>query len=169
MINLIIEEFYDVKTNKFGIYKNTFEYFNKILSKDENESINKKDIKFKIDKSNKIKIIRILKNNKLVYNNNIDNNNINNENISFYNNNYSNKLFKKFLRSSSFRGVSKNGNKWQVLFMNNKKKYYLGNFYSEKLAAIIYDIFALKYKGKKASTNYYYTDEQITKIKELKI
>ena len=53
--------------------------------------------------------------------------------------------------------------------MNNNKRYYLGNFNSEKIAAAIYDIFALKYRGNKAITNYIYTRAQMEIIKEIKI
>ena len=31
-------------------------------------------------------------------------------------------------RRSKYRGVSKNGNKWQVLIMVNHKKFYLGSY-----------------------------------------
>ena len=149
--------------NKFVIYKDIVNHFNRNTPKNEYKTFQQKNIKFKTCIFNKIKKYKIIKNNKLVYNNN-------SENISCnIINNYSDKSIKKFLRSSSYRGVSKNGNKWQVLFMNNNKKYYLGNFKSEEIAAKIYDIFSLKYSGKKAMTNYYYTDEQIKKIKELKM
>ena len=48
--------------------------------------------------------------------------------------------------------------------MNNKNKYYLGNYKSEEIAAKIYDIFALKFLGKKAITNFFYNDENIKEI-----
>ena len=153
-----------IKRNKFINYKDTNEQSKKILSKNENEYINKKAIMFKIHKFNDSKKTKIIKNNKLVYNNNSS------EDFSHHNTqNYSNKPIKKFIRNSSFRGVSKNGNKWQVLFMSNNKRYYLGNFNSEKIAAAIYDIFALKYRGNKAYTNYIYTRAQMEIIKEIKI
>ena len=72
-------------------------------------------------------------------------------------------------RSSKYRGVSKNGNKWQVLIMINKKKYYVGNFSSEDLAARIYDIQAIKSWGIKARTNFVYDNKQLNKIYNKKI
>ena len=111
--------------------------------------------------------IRILKNNKLVY--------LNKKLFSAYSNSRAIKKFKKInfivgkKRSSKYRGVSKNGNKWQVLIMINNKKYYLGNYNSEDLAARIYDIQAIKSWGVKARTNFVYDDNQITKIYNKKI
>jgi len=67
-------------------------------------------------------------------------------------------------RSSKYRGVSKNGNKWQVLMMINNKKYFVGNYPSEDLAARIYDIQAIKARGIKARTNFVYDKNQIKKI-----
>ena len=58
--------------------------------------------------------------------------------------------------SSKFRGVSRNGNKWQILIAINNKKYYLGSYPSEELAARVYDIHAIKMRGIKARTNYPY-------------
>ena len=74
-------------------------------------------------------------------------------------------------RSSKYRGVSKNGNKWQVLIMINNKNCYLGNYSSEVLAARIYDIQAIKTWGIKAKTNFVYNNEEIKKIynKEINI
>lgn len=71
--------------------------------------------------------------------------------------------------SSKYRGVSKNGNKWQVLIMKNNKKYYKGSYLSEEIAARIYDIMAIKNFGIKARTNFIYNHIQIKKIKESKI
>jgi len=67
-------------------------------------------------------------------------------------------------RSSKYRGVSKNGHKWQVLIMINNKNCYLGNYPSEDLAARIYDIQAIKSWGAKAKTNFSYDNNQIKKI-----
>ena len=71
--------------------------------------------------------------------------------------------------SSKYRGVSKNGNKWQVLIMIDNKKYYKGSYLSEEIAARIYDIMAIKNFGIKARTNFIYNHIQIKKIKESKI
>ena len=70
-------------------------------------------------------------------------------------------------RSSRFRGVSKNGNQWQVLLMHKKGKSYVGSYISEELAAKIYDILAIKYRGVKARTNFKYNYEQIKKIGDI--
>lgn len=69
-------------------------------------------------------------------------------------------------RGSKYRGVSKNGNQWQVLIMVNKKKRYIGNYKTEDEAASSYDIVAIQNHGSKAKTNFYYTPEQIKKIKQ---
>ena len=67
-------------------------------------------------------------------------------------------------RSSKFRGVSKNGNQWQVLLMYKKSKSYVGSYNSEEMAAKIYDFLSIKLRGVKARTNFKYTFEQIKKI-----
>ena len=70
----------------------------------------------------------------------------------------------KSKRSSKFRGVSKNGNQWQVLLMYKKGKSYVGSYSSEEFAARIYDILAIRLRGVKARTNFKYSYEQIKKI-----
>ena len=70
----------------------------------------------------------------------------------------------KSKRSSKFRGVSKNGNQWQVLLMYKKGKSYVGSYSNEEFAARIYDILAIKLRGVKARTNFKYSYEQIKKI-----
>ena len=70
----------------------------------------------------------------------------------------------KSKRSSKFRGVSKNGNQWQVLLMYKKGKSYVGSYSSEEFAARIYDILSIKLRGVKARTNFKYSYEQIKKI-----
>ena len=72
----------------------------------------------------------------------------------------------KFMRRSKFRGVSKNGNQWQVLIMINKKKCYIGNYKTESEAASVYDVAAIQYHGNKAKTNYSYTYDEIIKIQK---
>lgn len=72
-------------------------------------------------------------------------------------------------RGSRFRGVSKNGNQFQVLIMQNKGKSYIGSYNSEEYAARVYDILAIKYRGIKARTNFKYSSQQIKKIYEMDI
>ena len=111
--------------------------------------------------------IKVLKNNKLVY--------VNKDLLNSYSSSRAIKKLKKinFIirknRSSKYRGVSKNGNYWQVLIMINKKKFYLGNYPSEDLAARIYDIQAIKSRGIKARTNFVYDNNQMKKIYNNKI
>ena len=70
-------------------------------------------------------------------------------------------------RRSKYRGVSKNGSQWQVLIMIKKKKKYMGSYSNEEEAARVYDKYALIYHGKKAKTNYDYTEEEVKKIIQL--
>lgn len=111
--------------------------------------------------------IRVFKNKKLVY-----------VNSFLLNSNSTSKTIKRLnkvnfiginRRGSKYRGVSKNGNQYQVLIMINKKKLYIGSFPVEEDAARIYDILSLKFRGIKAKTNYYYSYEQIKKILETDI
>ena len=111
--------------------------------------------------------VRVLKNNKVVY-----------VNSSLLNNYYTYKNLKivekasnigKSKRSSKYRGVSKNGNQWQVLIMLDKNKSYIRSYSSEYIAARVYDILAIKSKGFKARTNFIYDYEQISKIIEMDI
>ena len=53
--------------------------------------------------------------------------------------------------------------------MANHKKYYLGNYLCEDLAARIYDIQAIKNWGIKARTNFFYNENQMKKILNEKI
>lgn len=111
--------------------------------------------------------IKALKNNKIVY--------INKNLLNSYATTRGVKKLKKFnfiiekKRGSKYRGVSKNGHKWQVLIMINKKKCYLGNYSSEDLAARIYDIQAIKSRGIRARTNFVYDNNQIYNIYKKKI
>ena len=119
---------------------------------------------FELETNNEIKV---LKNNKIVY--------VNKDLLNSYSTSRSVKKLKKInfvirkKRSCKYRGVSKNGNNWQVLIMINHKKYFLGNYPSEDLAARIYDIKAIKSWGVKARTNFFYDKSQIQKIYNKKI
>ena len=132
-------------------------------SKNKKREFRKKYIK-QMQNNNEIKV---LKNNKVVYVNTfLLKSYSTSKNIQKFN---KIKFVERNKRSSRFRGVSKNGNQWQVLIMINKKKSYIGSFSSEELAARIYDIFALKNRGLKARTNFKYTSQQIKKICEINI
>ena len=72
------------------------------------------------------------------------------------NKNIQKKALKINSRSSRYRGVSKNGNKWQVHIMINKKNKYIGIYDSEEIAARIYDLESIKKNGQKAITNFKY-------------
>ena len=111
--------------------------------------------------------VKVLKNNKAVYvNSYLLNSPSTSKNLKKLN---KITFINKNKRSSRFRGVSKNGNQWQVLMMHKKGKSYVGSYTSEETAARIYDILAIKYKGIKARTNFKYTYQQIKKIGDSKI
>ena len=74
------------------------------------------------------------------------------------------KVNKEKTRGSNFRGVSRNGNQWQVLIMVNKKKRYVASFSNETSAAKAYDKVALQHHGLKAKTNFFYSEDQIKQI-----
>lgn len=67
-------------------------------------------------------------------------------------------------RGSRYRGVSRNGNQWQVLIMVAKKKRYVGSYSNEEEAARAYDKAALQNHGTKAKTNFDYVDEELNMI-----
>jgi hypothetical protein len=67
-------------------------------------------------------------------------------------------------RGSHYRGVSRNGNLWQVLIMIDKKKRYVGSYHAEESAARAYDRAAIQYHQAKAKTNFLYKEEEIEKI-----
>jgi len=116
------------------------------------------------DTSNEIKIF---KNKKIVY--------VNKDLLNNYSTSRSIKKTKNInfvirnKTSSKYRGVSRNGSNWQVLIMANNKKYYLGNYPSEELAARVYDIHAIKMRGIKARTNFPYNKVQLKNIFEKSI
>jgi hypothetical protein len=72
-------------------------------------------------------------------------------------------------RSSKYRGVSRNGNNWQVFLMINRRKTYVGTYPSEEIAARVYDIMSIKYRGIKARTNFKYNSGQIKMIKKIEL
>ena len=132
--------------------KEKFTKKNNIVKKNESSLLNENEA------NNEIKVI---KNNKEVYLNSCYKNSFSTKNI----NQLTKKtIFSKSQRRSKFRGVSKNGNHWQVLLMHKKGKSYFGSYSSEELAAKIYDILAIKLKGIKARTNFKYSYQQIKKI-----
>ena len=104
--------------------------------------------------------IKVMKNNKVVYANNIDSF----SKISIIRT--KKKIFNiiKRKRGSKYRGVSKNGNQWQVLMMFRHSKSYIGSYSSEEIAARVYDISSIKHKGVKAITNFNYSPKQINNI-----
>ena len=67
-------------------------------------------------------------------------------------------------RKSIYRGVSKNGNKWQVIIYSKYSKKYIGLYKTQEIAARIYDIISIKNKSIKAKTNFVYNIHQIQKI-----
>jgi hypothetical protein len=64
-------------------------------------------------------------------------------------------------RGSCLRGVSRNGRcNWQILSMNEGAKAYFGTVDNFLKAAILYDLFSIQAKGKKAKTNFNYTKRE---------
>lgn len=102
--------------------------------------------------------IRIRKNNKMVF-----------INKSLIKPKKKNKEIKEKKRRSRYRGVSKNGNKWQAIMFYNKNKGYIGLYSTEEIAARVYDIYSIKNKGIKAKTNFPYNIHQIKVIIETNI
>ena len=98
--------------------------------------------------------IKINKNNKMVYMNS----------FLFWRKIKKTNIFLRKKRSSKYRGVSKNGNHWQTLMMNNRNKSYIGTYNSEEIAARIYDFNSIKKKGINAKTNFIYNNKQIQNI-----
>ena len=156
----------NLSTNKFPIKSKYFNVINIDSTKNKKkiELKNSEKISQNVKNNNEIKVLR---NNKVVYiNNYLLNSNSTSKNIE--------PLTKiQFIggrkRSSRYRGVSKNGNQYQVLAMFNQSKSYIGSYSSEELAAKIYDIISIKNRGIKAKTNFKYSFEQINKIKNADI
>ena len=163
----------DLKVNDFEIPENNKFFKNEKIDIDENidqskfKNINWKDniIENNFGKKDeedikKRKEVKVMLNNKLVYSNSND--------TYSYSNNFQGSKKIIFMnvgrRRSKYRGVSKNGNQWQVLFMVNNSKSYVGTYTTEDLAARVYDIMAIKNRGNKAKTNFIYSETQIRKI-----
>ena len=152
-----------IQYNNTALKKNNF--FNVIHPK--NQNYKKKITKKYINQGENNNEIKVLKNNKVVY--------VNTYLLNSYSTSKNIKKLNKIAfigrnkRSSKYRGVSKNGNQWQVLMMLNKNKSYIGSYPSEELAARIYDILAIKNRGIKARTNFIYNSKQLKRICEIDI
>mmetsp|Transcript_34037 Transcript_34037/g.41999 ORF Transcript_34037/g.41999 Transcript_34037/m.41999 type:complete len:123 (-) Transcript_34037:811-1179(-) len=64
-------------------------------------------------------------------------------------------------RGSLYRGVSKNGTKWQVMVVRGTIKKYVGAIDNELQAARLYDKYSLIIKGFEAKTNFNYSKRDI--------
>ena len=160
-------------TDKIGNNLKVYPENNKINTSHDENNINSNNKELfiitqeKNAKDNKNNEIKVFKNKKIVY--------INQSLLNSYNTSKNLKKVKNIAfigetkRSSKYRGVSKNGNQWQVLFMNHNKKSYVSNYSSEEVAARIYDILEIKKRGIKARTNFKYNDFQMKKIKDMDI
>jgi len=78
----------------------------------------------------------------------------------------SKKQISKSNRGSRYRGVSRNGKKWQVQVLGTLNKRYIGSISREDEAAKIYDFYAILAHGLKAKTNFSYNKKQLLKIAE---
>ena len=79
-------------------------------------------------------------------------------------NKYTEEDVEKF-RGTKLRGVSKNGrNNWQILCFEESNKVYLGTVDDIVKAALLYDIFSIQFKGRKAKTNFSYTMRELIAI-----
>ena len=162
----------DVNSKKNYIFGNNLNFnnnINNIIVGDEKEnnfinstnSVSVPNNSYPEENGNKIKVF---KNNKTVYMNSywIYNNPAKKKQSS------KNKLMLNG-RSSKYRGVSRNGNNWQVFLMINRRKTYVGTYPSEEIAARVYDIMSIKYRGIKARTNFKYNSGQIKMIKKIEL
>ena len=55
-------------------------------------------------------------------------------------------------RGSKFRGVSKNGSKWQVMIVRGNQKKYIGAIEDEDVAGVLYDKYAIIIQGLQVSS-----------------
>ena len=179
---LQLQSNYIQQYKKNFVHQNSIEFQNETnllkqkrkIKSNEIDSLDTNLLNKSISETSNEKIIRTVKNKKIVYcQSDFNFSPITNKQLSKFNEKNEKKkeenIDEKFrgLRGSKFRGVSKNGNQWQVLIMINKKKRYIGNYKSEKDAARAYDIVAIQNHGKKAKTNFYYTSFEIEKIKNM--
>ncbi len=67
-------------------------------------------------------------------------------------------------KGTPYRGVSKNGNRFQVILFIQGKKRYVGTYATVEEAARTYDKLAIVFHGLKARTNYKYTKEEYDEI-----
>ncbi len=67
-------------------------------------------------------------------------------------------------RGSAYRGVSRNGKKWQVQVLGSLRKRYIGSIPTQEMAARIYDYFSIISHGLKAKTNFSYSKQNILDI-----
>ena len=134
----------------------------KVMNVNSNDIIENNCSKKYDEDNNKRSEVKVMINNKLVYSNSTG------TNLYQYSNNVQKSKKIIFIdvgrRRSKYRGVSKNGNQWQVLIMINKSKSYVGTYTTEDFAARVYDILAIKNRGNKAKTNFIYSESQIRKI-----
>ena len=160
------------KNNIYKIENSNSIYIDKSFSKKDklNSSNINKEINIKENKNIKKRIfiiekksniisneVRVKKNNKIIF--------INKCLIKQKNKN-KNIIKEKKLRKSLYRGVSKNGKKWQTIVSSKYFKGYIGTYPTEELAARVYDLVSIKNSGIKAKTNFQYNSQQIQKINE---
>ena len=144
--------------NYNSIYNNILNIIN--IDNNGNEFDEKKSYDVEKEINMNCNEIKVMKNNKVVYANYIDSF----PKLNCFEDKKNLTIMRKGKRGSKYRGVSRNGNQWQVLIMYKNSKSYVGLFPSEELAARIYDILAIKKRGTKARTNFKYNSRQIYKI-----
>ena len=159
--------------------KNSYDYNKLFIENCDNIYLNKSVSKKVIIKNE----IEINKNNSEKNNSNDNNNNNLKEYIRIKKNNKivfmnkylikqktkKNDVTKKRFRKSMYRGVTKNGKKYQVIISYKNNNKYYGVYPTDEIAARAYDIISIKNKGIKARTNFKYDLHQIQKISEVNI
>lgn len=138
---------------------------NSTVIKDNNEDINDNNNSQKeMNSKNNLKHlgnkIKVKNNNKMIYINSL---------LFKPKNKNKDMILQKKKRSSIYRGVSKNGQKWQAIISSKYKKAYVGLYNTQEIAGRIYDFVSIKNKGIKAKTNFVYNLHQIQKISDSKI